>query len=95
MHAGQKSGGLERYNFVNSVENRFTVDIHDIYDKAVVEISIFTDREAETAGSIAVDLTLVAEFVNAGDNGFINVIVASSAEHSIQAFGGGVAKPAV
>jgi hypothetical protein len=95
MHAGQKSGGLERYSLVNSVEDRFIVDIYDIYDKAVVEISIFTDRETETAGSIAVDLTLVAEFVDAGDNGFINVIIASFAEHFIQAFGGGMAKPAV
>jgi hypothetical protein len=95
MHAGQKSGGLERCSLVNRMENRFLIDVYNIYDKAIVKISIFTDREAETAESIAVHLTLVAEFVNADDNGFINVIIASFIEHFIQTFGGGVAKSAV
>jgi hypothetical protein len=60
------------------MKNRAFGDIYDIHNKAVIKISIIADREPKTAESAAVDLTLMAVFVNLGDNGFFNIIIAGS-----------------
>jgi hypothetical protein len=60
------------------MKNRAFGDIYNIYDKAVIEVSIIADYESKTAGSAAVDLTLMAALVNLGDNGFFNIIIAGS-----------------
>jgi hypothetical protein len=60
------------------MKNRAFGDIYDIHDKAVIKISIIADRESKTAGSAAVDLTLMVVFVNFGNNGFLNIIIAGS-----------------
>jgi hypothetical protein len=60
------------------MKNRAFGDIYDIHDKAIIEISIIANYEPKTAKSAAVDLILMAVFVNFGDNGFFNIIIAGS-----------------
>jgi hypothetical protein len=60
------------------MKDRAFGDIYDIHDKAVIKISIIADREPKTAGSAAVNLILMAVFVNLGDNEFLNIIIAGS-----------------
>jgi hypothetical protein len=60
------------------MKNRAFGDIYNIHDKAVIKVSIIADREPKTAGSAAVNLTLMAIFINLGDNGFFNIIIAGS-----------------
>jgi hypothetical protein len=60
------------------MKDRAFGDIHNIHDKTVIKISIIADREPKTAESAAVDLTLMTVFVNFGDNGFLNIIIAGS-----------------
>jgi hypothetical protein len=60
------------------MKNRAFGDIYNIHDKAVIKISIIANREPKTAKSAAVDLILMAIFVNFGNNKFFNIIIAGS-----------------
>jgi hypothetical protein len=67
---------LKRCCLVYSIKDRSFVNVHDINDQAVVEISVIANCEAKTAGSAAVDLTLITTLVDLGYNSLIDVIVA-------------------
>jgi hypothetical protein len=58
------------------MKNRAFGDIYNIHDKTIIKVSIIADREPKAAESDAVNLILIAVFINFGNSGFFNIIIA-------------------
>jgi hypothetical protein len=77
------------------VKNGLAIDIHHINHQPIIEVHIIPNRETESARGATVELTLMAVFVNFGDNRFIDVIVACPIKDFVQAVSSRVAESPV
>jgi len=79
----KKACCLERSRFINSVEDGLLIDVHNVNDQTEVEVNVVSNGEPEASRCLAVQLTLVAELVDAVNDVLVDVLMSCLSENLV------------